>query len=67
MKAKRIIQFSGKEFILGELEQKVKEIWREKGNLQKDIKTLEIYVKIEENKCYYVINETVSGKFELIA
>ncbi|MGH4120295.1 DUF6465 family protein [Clostridium sp.] len=67
MKAKRIIQFSGKEIILGELEQKVKEIWRESGNLQKDIKSMEIYVKIEENKCYYVVNETVSGKFELIA
>ncbi len=67
MKAKRIIQFSGKEVILGELEQKVKEIWREQGNLQKDIKSMEIYVKIEENNCYYVINETISGKFELIA
>ncbi|MCJ7690956.1 MAG: DUF6465 family protein [Clostridiaceae bacterium] len=67
MKAKRIIQFSGQEVILGELEQRVKEMWRERGNLQKDIKSMEIYVKIEENKCYYVINETVSGKFELTA
>jgi hypothetical protein len=65
MKAKRIIQFSGKEVIIGELEQKVKKIWREGGNLQKDIKSMEIYVKIEENKCFYVINETVIGKFEL--
>ena len=65
MKAKRIIQFSGKEVILEELERKVKELWKEKGNLQKDIKSMEIYVKIEENKCYYVINGTVSNKFEL--
>jgi hypothetical protein len=65
MKAKRIIQFSGKEVVFGELEQKVKEIWREGGNLQKDIKSMEIYVKIEESKCFYVINETVIGKFEL--
>lgn len=65
MKAKRIIQFSGKDVVIGELEQKVKEIWRKSGNLQKEIKSMEIYVKIEENKCYYVINETVSGKFEL--
>ena len=65
MKTKRIIQFSGKEFIIGELEQKVKDIWRESGNLQKDIKSMEIYVKIEEGKCFYVINETIKGKIEL--
>ncbi|WP_435790827.1 DUF6465 family protein [Clostridium sp.] len=60
-----MIQFSGKEFIIGELEQKVKEIWRASGNLQKDIKSMDIYVKLEEGKCFYVINETVKGKFEL--
>jgi hypothetical protein len=65
MKVKRIIQFSGKEVIMGELEQKVKEVWRESGNLQKDIKSMEIYVKNEEGKCFYVINESVKGKFEL--
>jgi hypothetical protein len=67
MKVKKVIQFSGKEVILKELEQRVKEIWREEGNLQKDIKSMEIYVKIEENKCYYVINENISGKFDLTA
>jgi hypothetical protein len=65
MKVKRIIQLSEKEVILSELEQKVKDIWREMGKLQKNIKTMEIYVKIEEDKCYYVINETTKGKFEL--
>ena len=67
MNSKKIIQFSGKEVILNELEQRVKEIWREYGNLQKDIKSMEIYVKIEENKCYYVINENTWGEFSLTA
>jgi hypothetical protein len=67
MNSKKIIQFSGKEVILKDLEQRVKEIWREDGNLQKDIKSMEIYVKIEENKCYYVINENTWGDFELTA
>jgi len=67
MKSKKIVQFLGKEVVFEELEHRVKEIWREDGNLQKDLKSLEIYVKIEENSCYYVINENVSGKFELIA
>ena len=65
MKVKRIIQLSEKEVNLSELEQKVKDIWREMGKLQKNIKTMEIYVKIEEDKCYYVINETTKGKFDL--
>ena len=67
MNSKKIIQFSGKEVILKDLEQRVKEIWREYGNLQKDIKSMEIYVKIEENKCYYVINENTWGEFSLTA
>lgn len=67
MNSKKIIQFSGKEVILKDLEQRVKEIWREDGNLQKDIKSMEIYVKIEENRCYYVINENTWGDFELTA
>jgi len=67
MKSKEIIQFFGKEVIVKDLEQRIKEIWREEGNLQKDIKSMDIYVKIEENKCYYIINESISGKFELTA
>jgi hypothetical protein len=67
MKSSKIIQFYGKEVTLKDLEQKVKTIWREGGKLQKDIKSMEIYIKIDENRCYYVINENVSGKFELTA
>jgi hypothetical protein len=67
MKSNEIIQFYGKEVTLKDLEQKVKKIWREGGKLKKDIKSMELYVKIDENRCYYVINENVSGKFELTA
>ena len=67
MKSKKIIQFFGEEVAVEDLEKRVKKIWREEGNLQKDMKSMEIYVKIEEKKCYYIINESVSGKFELTA
>ena len=67
MKSKKIIQFFGEEVAVEDLEKRVKRIWREEGNLQKDMKSMEIYVKIEEKKCYYIINESVSGKFELTA
>lgn len=67
MKSRKIVQFGGREVLVEELELKVKDIWREEGRLQKDLKSLNLYIKIEENKCYYVINDTVSGSFELIA
>jgi len=67
MKSKKIIQLYGEEVVVEDLEKRVKKIWREEGNLQKDMKSMEIYVKIEEKKCYYIINENISGKFELIA
>ncbi|MBB5265025.1 hypothetical protein HNP82_002164 [Catenibacillus scindens] len=44
---------------------KVKEIWVNAGNKIKDINTLNLYVKPEENSVYYVVNETVSGKLTL--
>ena len=31
----------------------------------KDIKSLNIYVKPEEEKAYYVVNEDISGSFDL--
>ena len=43
-----------------------KEIWvKELGNKIKDIETLELYVKPEENAVYYVFNGTVTGSFSL--
>lgn len=44
---------------------KVKEIWVDEGNKIKDIDTLNLYVKPEEDSVYYVVNETFSGKISL--
>lgn len=44
---------------------KAKEIWVNAGNKIKDIKTLNLYVKPEEDSVYYVINESFTGKFNL--
>lgn len=32
---------------------------------KKDIKNLDIYVKPEENKAYYVVNNDVTGSFDI--
>lgn len=65
MKTKSIIQYMGSEITTSDLEKEVKKLWLEQGNLIKDIKNLALYLKVEENKCYFVINEKVTGSFEL--
>lgn len=66
MKTTKLLQFGGKEVLIDDLELKIKEIWKQGGKLQKDLKKLDIYIKTEENKCYYVINNSLSGSFELV-
>lgn len=59
-------QAAGKEILDRELTDKVKDVWtKELGNKVKDMVNVKIYVKPEENAAYYVINEDVTGKFEL--
>lgn len=42
----------------------VKKAWTESGHKVGDIKTVELYIKPEEDSVYYVINETETGKIE---
>lgn len=42
-----------------------KEIWVSLGNKIKDIETLDLYVKPEEQTVYYVFNGTITGNFSL--
>ncbi|HIR00046.1 MAG TPA: hypothetical protein IAB23_10300 [Candidatus Scybalocola faecavium] len=44
---------------------KVKELWVNAGNKIKDINTLNLYVKPEEDSVYYVVNEDFTGKISL--
>ena len=60
-----IYQFEGREVTEKELIAKVKEIWTSKGNKIKDITSLNIYIKPEEEMAYYVINDIENGKIEL--
>lgn len=65
MKTAFYVEYAGKQVEEKEIIAKVKEIWAEQGNKIKDLKTLNLYVKPEENAAYYVINEDVDGKIEL--
>lgn len=43
----------------------VKELWKEQGNKVKDLVSVDVYIKPEENKCYYVLNGEITGSFDL--
>ena len=62
---KMVLQFNGQEFDLGAIEANVKKDWKEAGRKLADIADLDIYVKPEEAKAYYVVNKEVEGKVEL--
>lgn len=60
------LQYMGKEIKKDDLMKQVKEIWtKELKNKVGDMKTVTLYLKPEENKAYYVINEEVTGSVEM--
>jgi hypothetical protein len=59
------IQAAGVEATEADIKAAVKDAWVAQGNKVKEIDTLEIYVKPEEKKAYYVVNDTVNGAIEL--
>ena len=56
MKSEIFVQYSGREFNTKTLEDRAKEIWKANGNKVKDLETLSLYIKPEDNKCYFVFN-----------
>lgn len=65
MKQQLILQFDGQEADLSTLEAQVKQIWKDAGKKLTDIASLDIYVKPQEGKAYYVINKDVEGAIDL--
>ena len=60
------IQFAGKEYTTEQLVKSAKDVWE--FDLKKDpadFKEVQLYVKPEEAKAYYVINGTETGSFEI--
>ena len=57
-------QFSGKSYTSEDLIRITRDVWKYdlKGK-EEDVKSIELYVKPEENTAYYVINGDVTGSF----
>lgn len=56
-----IIQFAGGEVSETEVITNIKKAWVEEGHKIGEIKSLCLYVKPEELKVYYVINDKIKG------
>lgn len=52
-----VLEAFGNSYDIAEVEKKVKEDWLSKERLIKELKDVKIYVKPEDNKAYYVVNE----------
>ena len=59
------LQFAGKETCTCCMKKKAVETWVAAGNDEKNIKSLALYVKPEENMVYFVINDDQTGSFVL--
>ena len=57
-------QFSGKSYTPSDLLKSCKDVWKyDLGGKEEDLKSVELYVKPEENTTYYVINGDITGSF----
>ena len=65
-KAEVTVEFAGKAYTTEQLVQIAKDVWKyDLGRKATEFKTVEIYVKPEENQAYYVVNDEVTGSFSL--
>lgn len=58
------VQFGEKEVTYDELVTRVKDMWKDQGKRETSLKKLDIYVKPEESKAYYVINDKITGALD---
>jgi hypothetical protein len=56
MKSELFVQFAGQQVDTKQLLDVAKETWKAEGNKVKDLQSVELYYKPDENKCYYVFN-----------
>ena len=58
------IQYSNREIFQDDLIEQIKKQYFTDGNLEK-INRLQIYIKPEENKAYYIVNDAIFGNVNL--
>ncbi|MCH5272674.1 MAG: hypothetical protein J1E35_03280 [Lachnospiraceae bacterium] len=59
------VQFSSEEIVVSEVMDKARAAYVAEGHRLSSIKSLRLYIKPEEKKAYYVINDKAAGSIEL--
>ena len=59
------LQYNGQEWALADLKKKVNDAYVAEGHRAADVKKTTLYVKPEEKKVYYVVNDTSMGSVDL--
>lgn len=59
------VQFAGEEFGVEEVMEKAKAAYIAEGHRASAIKSVRLYIKPEERKAYYVINDKAAGSIDL--
>ncbi|MBD5097808.1 MAG: hypothetical protein HDT40_12615 [Lachnospiraceae bacterium] len=65
MKSAFFVEYYGKQVEEAALIKTAKAIWTKSGKKVSDLKSLDLYVKPEENAVYYVFNNDESGSFAI--
>ncbi len=58
------VQYGEKEVSYTDIVNRIKDMWKEQGKRETSMKSLKIYVKPEEFKAYYVINDKITGELD---
>lgn len=65
MKSTFYIEYYGKQIDEATLIKEAKAIWTKAGHKAAELKSLNLYVKPEENMAYYVFNDDETGSFSI--
>ena len=66
MKTNVYVEFYGEQVYEASLIEEAKKIWADGGNKAADLKKIELYIKPEDDRVYYVFNGDVTGSFAII-
>jgi hypothetical protein len=65
MKSSVYVEFSEKQIAENELVATAKRIWVDNGHKASELKSLQLYIKPEDNTVYCVFNQDIEEKFTL--
>jgi|UPI00067858E5 hypothetical protein len=66
MKKEFYIEYFGEQVPEEELIETAKKIWADAGNKPADLKDIKLYLNVEEDAVYYVMNNNFTGNFHVV-